>query len=1216
VALLVVAAPATPVQADDPGGPTIIPSAQNDTSAPLTALARGPGNSGEHRTKPHKPIPGHDHTGSTAPSTSASSTAAPALLSSFDGVGNGFSGPSGTFSVNAAPPDTNGAVGPNHYVQIVNSDFAVFNKSGTVLFGPVPNNTVWSGFGGGCQTNNDGDPTVVYDGIADRWVISQFSVSTLPYLMCVAVSTTSDPTGSYYRYSFNYGNTSFPDYPKLGVWPDGYYLTVNLFANGSTFSGAGVAALDRTRMLAGQPATQQMFQTSALYGGLLPATLDGSTFPPAGSPNYLVALGTTSSLVTWKFHVDWTTPASSTFSPASSLTVASYGEACGGGTCIPQAGTTQRLDSLADRLMYRLAYRNFGDHQSLVVDHSVTVGSSVGVRWYELRVVGGNPTVYQQGTYAPDSGYRWMGSVAMDQSGNIGLGFSISSSTLHPGIHYTGRLAGDAAGTMTQGEGTIVDGAGSQTGNRGLTRWGDYSAMTVDPTDGCTFWYTNEYIPANGEFNWKTRIGTFKLPGCGNPSDFTIGASPSSVSAIQGTSVTSNIATAATGGPAESVTLSASGVPANTTASFSPNPITAGFSSTLTLAAGSSTPTGTYAVIVTGTAPSATHNTTVTLTVTAPPANDFSIGASPSSVSASQGGSASSAISTAVVSGSAETVALSASGMPSGTTASLDPNNVTAGGGSTLTLVVGSATAPGTYSVSVTGTAASASHSTTVALTVVGPPSDFTISANPASVSAGQGGSASSTITTTVTSGSAESVSLGASGVPNGTSAAFNPSTVTAGGTSTLTFSAGAPTVPGTYTVTVTGTAPSATHTTSLTLTIVASDFSMSASPSSVSAAQGGSATSTIATAVTSGAPQSVSLSASGLPVGTTATFSPSTITSGGSSTLTLGVGAATAAGSYSVTVTGTASNATHTTTVTLTVTVSSGISNGGFESGFTGWARSGSTAISSTAHGGTASAMVGSGAAFNGDSSVAQTFTAPAAGGTLSFFYRVVCTDSVTWDWATATLKDNTTGTTSTVVARTCNNNGVWVSASATLTASHSYTLTLIDHDDAYPSDPTYTLYDDVGISATLPPPPAGVTNGSFESGLTAWTSAGSTATSTVAHSGAASARVGSTGAFNGDSSVNQTFTAPAGVTTLTFWYRVVCTDSVTWDWATATLRDNTAGTTNTVLPRTCTNTGAWTSKTIAVVPGHSYTLTLIDHDDAYPPDPTYTLYDDVTLQ
>src|SRR5207237_1440657 len=370
----------------------------------------------------------------------------------------------------------------------------------------------------------------------------------------------------------------------------------------------------------------------------------------------------------------------------------SYGEACGGGTCIPQAGTTQRLDSLADRLMYRLAYRNFGDHQSLVVDHSVTVGSSVGVRWYELRVVGGNPTVYQQGTYAPDSGYRWMGSVAMDQSGNIGLGFSISSSTLHPGIHYTGRLAGDAAGTMTQGEGTIVDGAGSQTGNRGLTRWGDYSAMTVDPTDGCTFWYTNEYIPANGEFNWKTRIGTFKLPGCGNPSDFTIGASPSSVSA-------------------------------------------------------------------------------------------------------SQGGSASSAISTAVVSGSAETVALSASGMPSGTTASLDPNNVTAGGGSTLTLVVGSATAPGTYSVSVTGTAASASHSTT-------------------------------------------------------------------------------------YTVTVTGAASSASHTTSLTLTVLASDFSMSASPSSVSAAQGGSAASTIATAVTSGAPQSVSLSASGLPVGTTATFSPSTITS------------------------------------------------------------------------------------------------------------------------------------------------------------------------------------------------------------------------------------------------------------------------------------------------------------------------------------------------
>src|SRR5205809_1930568 len=588
VALLVVAAPAPIAQAaggaDPTTGPTVIPSLHNDVSAPLTALVdadkdKDKDKDKEKKEKPHLPIPGHDHPipngpKSTEPATPAlASASAPALIRSFEGVGQGFTGPQGTFSVNAAPPDTNGAVGPNHYVQTVNTSFAVFNKTGTPLMGPVRINTVWSGFGGGCQTNNDGDPSVVYDGIADRWVISQFSVNALPYLMCVAVSTSPDPTGSYNRYSFNYGNTNFPDYPKLGVWPDGYYLTVNLFPNASTFVGAGVAALDRTRMLAGQPATQQLFQTGTAYGGLLPASLDGPTLPPAGSPNYVVGLGTTSSLVTWKFHVDWTTPGNTTFSGATSLGVASYSEACSGGTCVPQSGTTQRLDSLADRLMYRLAYRNFGDHEALVVNHSVTAGSSTGVRWYELRISAGNPTLFQQGTYAPDASYRWMGSIAMDKSGGIGLGFSVSSSTLHPQIHYTGRLAGDAAGAMTQGEGSIIDGAGSQTTN--LSRWGDYSAMTVDPVDGCTFWYTTEYIPANGTFNWHTRIGTFTLPGCGGtppPNDFSISANPSSVSAAQGGTATSTISTVTTSGSAQSVSLSATGLPAGTTAAFSPNP--------------------------------------------------------------------------------------------------------------------------------------------------------------------------------------------------------------------------------------------------------------------------------------------------------------------------------------------------------------------------------------------------------------------------------------------------------------------------------------------------------------------------------------------------------------------------------------------------------------------------------------------------------------------
>src|SRR5207237_707406 len=210
-----------------------------------------------------------------------------------------------------------------------------------------------SGFGGGGQVNNDGDATVAYDRIADRWIISQFSVTTTPYLQCVAVSTSGDPTGSYYRYSFQYGN--FPDYPKLGVWPDAYYTSFNMFRNG-TFAGPELCAYDRAKMLAGQPATQKCFTLSTTYGGLLPSDLHGSTLPPTGSPNYVLSFGT-NSLLLWKFHVDWTTTANSSLAGPTSIPVAAFAAACGGGgTCIPQSGTSQQLDSLADRLMYRLAY--------------------------------------------------------------------------------------------------------------------------------------------------------------------------------------------------------------------------------------------------------------------------------------------------------------------------------------------------------------------------------------------------------------------------------------------------------------------------------------------------------------------------------------------------------------------------------------------------------------------------------------------------------------------------------------------------------------------------------------------------------------------------------------------------------------------------------------------------------------------------------------------
>src|SRR6267143_161004 len=239
--------------------------------------------------------------------TAAFATAfAPGASQSFEGLGNGQYG----FSVTGAPPDTEGTVGATQYVQWVNTSFAIFNKSnGALISGPTAGNTLWSGFGGGCQTNNDGDPIVTYDKLAQRWVFSQFSVTTTPYLQCIAVSTTSDATGTYNRYSFQYSN--FDDYPKMGVWPDAYYETFNMF-NGNTFVGADSCAYNRNAMLNGTTATQVCFQQGSSVGGLLPADLDGTTAPPAGSPNYMLYFGT-NNLNLFKFHVDFTNPSNSTF---------------------------------------------------------------------------------------------------------------------------------------------------------------------------------------------------------------------------------------------------------------------------------------------------------------------------------------------------------------------------------------------------------------------------------------------------------------------------------------------------------------------------------------------------------------------------------------------------------------------------------------------------------------------------------------------------------------------------------------------------------------------------------------------------------------------------------------------------------------------------------------------------------------------------------------
>jgi hypothetical protein len=434
-----------------------------------------------------------------------------------------------------APADPNGAVGESQYVQWVNSRLAIYDKaSGALLLGPIPGNTVFGGFTGSpgadaCRLSNNGDPIAQYDKAAKRWLLTQFAwlpenFGTGPYYQCIAVSTTSDATGSYYRYALETrgpGNTiAFNDYPKVGVWPDAYYFTFALFdPTLSAFLGPQACGLDRASMLAGAATLVRCISFGTQFGVLLPSDLDGPTPPPAGSPNYLMSLNyggdaRGASLLQWRF----------SFSNASvegpiEIPVAPFTLACPttfGGACIQQPTPGEPLDALGDRLMYRVAYRNFGDREALVLNHSVQQPGApddgpVAVRWYEVRNPGGTPAVYQQGNHMPDANSRWMGSVAMDRMGNIALGYSVSSATTPPGIRYTGRMRSEPLGRL-ESEAVIVNGGGVQINTIG--RWGDYSAMTVDPVNDCAFWYTQQYIATTGDFNWNTRIADFKFINC------------------------------------------------------------------------------------------------------------------------------------------------------------------------------------------------------------------------------------------------------------------------------------------------------------------------------------------------------------------------------------------------------------------------------------------------------------------------------------------------------------------------------------------------------------------------------------------------------------------------------------------------------------------------------------------------------------------------------
>jgi len=432
----------------------------------------------------------------------------PATATSWNGVGaNGY-----------APPDTSMDVSPSQVLQISNVKMQAWDKAGNTILSARATNSVFVGFGGLCETTNDGDATAVYDRLNNRWVISQFAVtgangSSRPYLQCVAVSATSDLLGSWNRYSFAY--SVFPDYPKLAVWPGTYYTTFNGFAGGTRFSGAIVCGYNMAAMLAGLPATQACKTLTADYS-LLVAGVEGSIAPPAGTPAYAASLSTTSSLNSYRVSTDWTGAGVITMTGPTSIAVSPYAQACGGGACIPQSGTTNVLDSLADRLMYRYVYRNLNGKTSLLVSHSVTSNGLSAVRWYEFQdtaaTATSTPTVFQQGTFDGGTTHRWMPSISSDKNGNIALVYSSSSSTTFPSIATTGRLVTDPVGTMPQAESIVFAGLGSQTGT--LQRWGDYAATVVDPGNNCSFWVSSEYQPANGSFNWATRILSFNYPSC------------------------------------------------------------------------------------------------------------------------------------------------------------------------------------------------------------------------------------------------------------------------------------------------------------------------------------------------------------------------------------------------------------------------------------------------------------------------------------------------------------------------------------------------------------------------------------------------------------------------------------------------------------------------------------------------------------------------------
>lgn len=543
LSLLLTLAGVIAVAAQTPAALSIHPAVAHDTSAPLAqmltvyhptppparpAAARGSGTALAARRQPPPPPPPVmpppvPDAAAAIEQTQQGSAPALALSASFDGLGDGFTGPQGTARFRN-PSDNSLAVGPSEVIQTVNSQLAIFDKAGKVLYGPVETRAVFSGFQGECGEVGFGDVVVRYDQLARRWVFVMpifrkpaGSGPETPYGMCYAVSSSSDALGAYYRYDF--ARALFPDYPRLGVWPDGYYLGTS---TGDTVIQKHACVAERAAMLEGKPARE----ICAIVDGvnfLNPEDLDGSAPPPAGAPNLFFANGGTQlhqifegdSISCYRFHVDWQTPSASTFSGPATIAVAPYHYLCNGQltSCVPQPGTNARLDAQGDKIMQRVVYRRVGERQLIAASDSVNTraGNGGGVRWYEFALdANGAPTLLQQGTYDPGGGFRWMSSLGLDKRGDMALGYSYGDGITYAGQRLTARTVNDPLGMMTRRETVLAAGGAAQTNT---LRWEDYTTMVMDPSDDCTFWYVGDYLKS-GAANYATKIGAVRLPGC------------------------------------------------------------------------------------------------------------------------------------------------------------------------------------------------------------------------------------------------------------------------------------------------------------------------------------------------------------------------------------------------------------------------------------------------------------------------------------------------------------------------------------------------------------------------------------------------------------------------------------------------------------------------------------------------------------------------------